>query len=111
MPRRPQNDSLLLTFGQRITALRNEKSLTQRDLAERSGISPSHLSSIEHGRVMVGLHMLDSLARGLGVKLLDVVTFPEQDRRQRFIDDLRRAAPEIVIVGDEAEQFHGEQVH
>jgi transcriptional regulator with XRE-family HTH domain len=111
MPRRPTENPLLVAFGQRITALRQEKGLTQHDLAERSGISQSHLSSIEHGRVMVGLRMLDSLARGLDVKLLDVVTFPEQDLRQRLIDGLRRRSPEIRKIEREIERFTREQVH
>jgi transcriptional regulator with XRE-family HTH domain len=105
MPRRSTQDPLLLTFGRRITALRDEQSLTQRDLAERSGISQSHLSSIEHGRVMVGLDMLGKLARGLGVKLVDVLTFPEQDRRQRFTDELRRANPESIEL-DRSDREH-----
>ncbi|SRR5690606_32909899 len=36
-------------FGERIRALREEKGVTQKDMAEAIGVSPAYLSALEHG--------------------------------------------------------------
>ncbi len=53
--------------GDSIRRLREEKGLTQRELAERAGLSPSYVNEIENGRKRPSLRVLNRLAGGLGV--------------------------------------------
>lgn len=53
--------------------LRNAKnSFTQKQLAAKSGISPNTIYLIENEKMNVGIDVLEKLARGLGV---DVINF------------------------------------
>ena len=37
-------------FGERLRALRAERGMTQKQMAEAIGVSPAYLSALEHGR-------------------------------------------------------------
>jgi len=52
--------------------------------------SKGHLSNIERGLARPTIYTLKVLADRLEVKLLDLVTFPDEDDRQRLIDATRR---------------------
>jgi len=58
-----------VTLGERIRALRQERALQQRQLAEKSGLTPSMVSQIESGRLTPSLHTLGKLAGALGVPI------------------------------------------
>lgn len=59
-----------MDFGTEIRALRESRGLTQRELAEASGISLSHYRNLEYGfRGMPGLDAAFRLAEALGVPL------------------------------------------
>lgn len=58
-----------LQLGARVRALRDERGLTQIDLALVSGMDRSQLAAIETGRRNVTLANLARLARALGVTL------------------------------------------
>lgn len=51
--------------------------------------SKGHLSNIERGLARPTVQTLQVLADRLGVLLLDLVTFPERDERQRLVDRTR----------------------
>ena len=59
----------MISLGQRIKALRAERALQQRQLAEKAGLTPSLLSQIESGRLTPSLHTLGKLAGALGVSI------------------------------------------
>ena len=59
----------MISLGQRIKALRGERALQQRQLAEKAGLTPSMLSQIESGRLTPSLHTLGRLAAALGVPI------------------------------------------
>lgn len=44
--------------GQRIGQIRKIRGLTQRELAERIGVDPSHVSNLEHGRATLTMEKL-----------------------------------------------------
>jgi len=93
MPRRREPDPLAQAVGQRIRQLRQEAGLTMEKLAFESELgSKGHLSNLERGLVMPTIKTLQVLADRLGVHLLDLVTFPEVDDRQRVVD-LTRSLP------------------
>lgn len=58
-----------MTVGERLKALRLERGLQQRQLAEKSELTPSLLSQIESGRLTPSLHTLGKLAGALGVPI------------------------------------------
>ena len=67
-----------MTLGERIKALRLERGLQQRQLAEKSGLTPSMVSQIESGRLTPSLHTLGKLAGALGVPIASLFeTKPE----------------------------------
>lgn len=48
---------------------RNEKSMTQQQLAERTGIAQADISKLENGNANPSLRTLKRLAEGMGMKL------------------------------------------
>ena len=56
-------------LGARIKALRMERELQQRQLAEKAGLTPSMVSQIESGRLTPSLHTLGKVAGALGVAI------------------------------------------
>jgi transcriptional regulator with XRE-family HTH domain len=60
-------------IGARIRAIRKQRRLTIRTLAERCQISPNTLSLIENDRTSPNIRTLGQLAEGLGVSLSTLV--------------------------------------
>ena len=56
-------------LGERIKALRAERELQQRQLAEKAGMTPSMVSQIESGRLTPSLNTLGKIAAALGVPI------------------------------------------
>ena len=56
-------------LGGRIKALRLERELQQRQLAEKAGLTPSMVSQIESGRLTPSLNTLGKIAGALGVPI------------------------------------------
>ena len=96
MPRRATPDPLATRVACRIRALRQEKGLTLTALAGVAELSKGHLSSVERGLVMVDIRTLQRLADGLGVKLYNLLIFPDEDSLQALIDALRHAPPRAL---------------
>ena len=59
----------MTALGERIRALRIERELQQRQLAEKAGMTPSMISQIESGRLTPSLHTLGKVAGALGVTI------------------------------------------
>ena len=58
-----------MDIGRAIRFCRQQKGLTQPQLAERAALSTSYLSVLETGKRDPSLSSLQSIARGLGVPL------------------------------------------
>lgn len=56
-------------IGQQLRALRQERSLSTRQLAELTGIGQSHIVRIEAGKYNVGIDTLEKLILALGAEL------------------------------------------
>ena len=90
MPRRQEPDAFAASVGARIRQLREAAGLTGEKLAYESDLgSKGHLSSIERGLVRPTIETLRVLAERLGCLPLDLVTFPDVDVRQAFIERTR----------------------
>jgi transcriptional regulator with XRE-family HTH domain len=94
MPTRSTPDPFAAKVGGRIRSLRHEKGLTLAQLAQRSGVPTAHLSYIERGFVVIEVGTVAKLAHGLAVQMFDLLTFPEEDDFQRFVDLMRHSSPE-----------------
>ncbi|HJW86927.1 MAG TPA: response regulator [Candidatus Brocadiaceae bacterium] len=62
-------DRLKSSVGKKLKFLRKSKKITQKQLADRTGLSPSLLSQIENGQIAASLTTLDKLSSSLNVKI------------------------------------------
>lgn len=62
-----QEERFLDSVGKRLAKLRNEKSLTQEQLAAKSGVDWKHIGFIEQGRMRPTVRTVYRLAKGLKV--------------------------------------------
>lgn len=65
--------ALLAEVGARVRALRDGQSLTQRMLAERSGVSPRYLAQLEAGEANMSVERLADVAEALGTTLCSLL--------------------------------------
>ena len=68
-------------IGQRIRKYRKAQGFSQEQLAERVGISVTHMSHIETGNTKLGLSVLVALADALEVQCDDLLRDRHYDRR------------------------------
>jgi transcriptional regulator with XRE-family HTH domain len=71
-------------IGKRIRILRLERGLTQGDIEETTGISRSHISKIERGKISnPGLDTLEKIAKALKVSVSFLFHFDERTLKRR----------------------------
>lgn len=70
-------DPALVSLGQAIKALRLERGIAQEELAHRSQIERSYMSSIERGMQNVGVMALVRIAAAIGISVGELVTKAE----------------------------------
>jgi len=71
-------------IGKRIKILRLERGMTQGDVEEATGISRSHISKIESGKVAnPGLDTLEKIAKALKVTVSFLFHFDERTLKRR----------------------------
>lgn len=79
-------------LGQRIRTLRKSKNLTQEQLGGKAGINYKHLGAIERGDENPSLSVLDKIADGLGVEILELFRFQHEEadpvKLRKMIADL-----------------------
>ena len=75
-----------LSTGEVISMLRELKGWTQNELARRSGISPTNLSSLENDRIEIGKRRVEQLAKAFRVHPA-IIMFPEYEAAE-----IRKAA-------------------
>ena len=61
------------TFGRAVRRARKQVGLSQEDFAEHAGVHRTYVSSIELGKVSVGIEVANQLAVALGKKLSGLV--------------------------------------
>lgn len=75
-------------FGKQLQHLRKMRGMTQEELAEKAGLSWSHVNAIEGGRNSPSFDSLERLGRVLGATLKDLFGFPVPKESQRMRDPL-----------------------
>jgi len=66
-----------IAFGKRLKRKRQERDLTQEALAEKAGLAPNYVGSVERGERNIGLENIVILAIALGVLPKDLMPDPE----------------------------------
>jgi transcriptional regulator with XRE-family HTH domain len=61
--------------GERIRKLRQERGVSQEQLALKAGITPSYLGQVERGQKSPTIDSIDKVARALQVSLEELFTF------------------------------------
>ena len=69
------SESETRSLGYRIRQLREDKNVSQRQLALMTGTSRSYLWKLEGGKADVGIDVLCRIARALDVKVRDLIDF------------------------------------
>jgi transcriptional regulator with XRE-family HTH domain len=62
-----------ISFGQAIRLARERLGLSQEEFAERANVHRTYVSSIELGKVNVGIEIANSIAAALGLRLSKLV--------------------------------------
>lgn len=96
MGRRDVPHPLAAKIGARVRTLREGAGITQEKLAYGCGFSKGQLSTLEHGLAIPTATTLEKLAESLGLLPLDLLTFPEDDERQRLVDLIRQLTQEQI---------------
>jgi transcriptional regulator with XRE-family HTH domain len=61
------------TFGRAVRSERERLGLSQEDFAEKANVHRTYISSIELGKVSVGIEVANSLAVALGMKVSELI--------------------------------------
>ncbi|MBI4464671.1 MAG: helix-turn-helix transcriptional regulator [Acidobacteria bacterium] len=61
------------TIGRRLRELREQRNLTQQEMAGKAGVPRTYISRIENARLLPGPVMLHRIADALAVKILDLL--------------------------------------
>lgn len=72
-----ENQDAREKLGQHVRELRNDRSLSQQELAERSGLDRTTISRLERGKHQAGFDTLHSIAAGLQISIQEVVKIEE----------------------------------
>ncbi|WP_299772249.1 helix-turn-helix domain-containing protein [uncultured Pseudoteredinibacter sp.] len=75
-----------LPLGRRLQLLRERNGWSQRELAKRSGVTNSVISTIEQGRVSPSISSLEKILSGFPVSLREFFTFDPDAEAPVFFD-------------------------
>lgn len=77
-------------IGQRIRKVRKAHGLSQEELAEKVGISTTHMSHIETGNTKLSLPVFVELAEALGIRTDEMLSDGEFASRGAAIEEIIR---------------------
>lgn len=70
--RKNNDQQILAKFGSHVAGIRANKSITQEQLAEKTGLDRMTIAFVESGRRWPRIGTLSRLAKGLGVRIEDL---------------------------------------
>lgn len=100
-------DALSVNVGIRLRELREERGISMRGLAQKSGLSANALSMIERGRTSPSVSTLYKLADAMGLPI--TAFFGEQAARQSVVFVKGPARPRVSFMRGVWEGLGGEQ--
>ena len=77
---KPKEENILKALGLRIKALRNERTISQQELADEADITQAYLSNIESGQVNPSATVLYFIAQALQVPISELMNFKVSDK-------------------------------
>ena len=83
------SDSISKLFGRIVRRRREAQGFSQEELAARAGIHRTYVSSIELGKVRLGLDIAKKVADALGLKLSEIVAEAEAAAPRRAVGGRR----------------------
>lgn len=93
----------LAAFGQAVRRLRQERGMTQAELAERLSLARTSITNLEKGQQNPPLSLLPEMAAALGVSAAELVATAAQDSDSAkslaatvHDEDLRRWAGQLI---------------
>jgi transcriptional regulator with XRE-family HTH domain len=89
-------------LANRIRAIRKEKRLSRRDIAERTGLSRSYVSHVETGHTVPSIEILEKLAAALAVPLQQL--FFEGEKPPPLLNLPGRLRADQIVAGGAPEQ-------
>ena len=92
-------------IGQKIRKIRKAHGLSQEELAERIGISTTHMSHIETGNTKLSLPVFVDIAAALEVRTDELLDTPAVETTSTSLDDIaavleRCSAQKAKVIAD-----------
>ena len=81
----PEHQVLLSAVGATVRRLRDDRAMTRRDLAERSGVSERFLAELESGQGNISVARLQDVARALGSSAGELLFAAQHERGGRGV--------------------------
>lgn len=69
--------SLKQTIRENLRLIIHQRNLKQSFVGNLGGISESQFSRVLSGQVSLSLEQLESIASGLGMRVIDIITYPD----------------------------------
>lgn len=66
------DDLVLISFGNHLKKLREERNLSQEELAHRASLDRTYISGVENGRRNISLKALYSIAKAMEINLAEL---------------------------------------
>jgi transcriptional regulator with XRE-family HTH domain len=82
-------ESVAVTFGKRVKALREARQWTQEDLAKAANLGTKHIGVIERGEKTSSFDAVEKLARALGVEYYELF-IPHHRRTENMVSEINR---------------------
>jgi transcriptional regulator with XRE-family HTH domain len=90
-------------FAGKLKAVREERKVSQRQLASLAQIHPSYLTRLEAGRSAAGIDLVEKLATALGVTLADLLPTERVDRSHALKREVRSKTEAIMADAEEGD--------
>jgi transcriptional regulator with XRE-family HTH domain len=86
-----------MVIGDRLRALREQKSLSQGDIEKRTGLLRCHISRVENGHTVPAIETLEKMARALEVPLYQL--FYDGEGPPKLPNLLKRKTTDDIVWG------------
>ena len=70
-------ENLRQTIRENLRVIIHQRNLKQSFVGNLAGISESQFSRVLSGQVALSLDQLESIASGLGMRVIDIITYPD----------------------------------
>lgn len=99
-----EKDPLHTQIVGNIQRIANDKNVKQSVLADAAGISQSQMSRVFADKVSVSIGQLRKIAECLGVRVIDIITYPDRYVLADKSEDPIDAVVQIKLHGEKKEQ-------